>query len=100
VRPPLAGVIRTPSLRITAQRRQDGRPDEAVKFADIGATTSAFNLDGGKYGVTVKASTYGTVTLQILAQDGVSYEPAMTAFSSDGYATADLPPGQYKVAIA
>jgi hypothetical protein len=55
---------------------------------------------GGKYGVTCKASTYGTVTLQILAADGTTYLPAMTAFAADGYASADLPEGQYKVALA
>jgi hypothetical protein len=51
-----------------------------------------FNLDGGKDGVTCKAMYGGgTVTLQILAADGVSWEPALTAFTADGYATIDLP---------
>jgi hypothetical protein len=72
-----------------------------VKFTNIAATTAVFNLDGGKYGVTCKA-TYGggSVTLQILAQDGVSWEPALSAFSADGYATIDLPPSQFRVALA
>jgi hypothetical protein len=77
-----------------------GAAGDAQGFSNINATTAAFHLLGGKYGVTVKASTYGTVTLQILAADGSTYLPAMTAFAADGYASADLPEGQYKVALA
>jgi hypothetical protein len=73
---------------------------DAQGFSNIGATTAAFHLQGGKYGVTVKASTYGTVTLQVLANDGTTYLAAMTAFAADGYASADLPEGTYKVALA
>jgi hypothetical protein len=32
--------------------------------------------------------------------DGSTYLPALAAFSANGYATADLPPGQYKIALA
>jgi hypothetical protein len=43
-----------------------GDIDDNQKFTNIAATTAVFNLDGGKYGVTCKA-TYGggSVTLQI-----------------------------------
>lgn len=78
-----------------------GGVGEAVKFDNIGATTSAFRLDcGGPYNVSVKASTYGTVTLQQLAEDGVTWLTAATAFAADGTATPTLPPGVYRVALA
>jgi hypothetical protein len=50
--------------------------------------------------MSCKASTYGTVTFQMLARDGVTWLTALTAFSADGYATIDLLPCQYRVAIA
>ena len=77
-----------------------GRIDENQKFSNINATTAVFNLDGGKYCVDVIASTFGTVTLQRLGPDGSTYLTALTAFAANGTANADLPPGQYKVALA
>jgi hypothetical protein len=77
-----------------------GYVGDSQSFSNIGATTAAFHLQGGKYGVTCKASTYGTVTLQVLAADGATYLSAMTTFSADGYAAVDLVEGTYKVAIA
>jgi hypothetical protein len=75
-------------------------PDDAKSFSNIGATTAAFRLDGGKYNVDVIASTFGTVTLQRLGPDGSTYLTAMTAFAANGLAVADLPKGLYKVALA
>jgi hypothetical protein len=46
------------------------------------------------------ASTYGTVTLQTLAADGSTWLTAMTAFAANGYESADLPSGTYRVALA
>jgi hypothetical protein len=42
----------------------------------------------------------GTVTLQKLAGDGSTWLTALTAFSADGYGTAFLPEGDYRVALA
>jgi hypothetical protein len=75
-------------------------PKEAANYSNINATTAAFRLKGGKYGVTVHASTYGTVTLQLQAFDATTWLTALTAFAADGFATADLPPGLYRVALA
>ena len=86
-----ANIVRVPDA---------GRVDENVKFFNINATTAAFNLDGGKYCIDVIASTFGTVTLQRLGPDGSTYLTALNAFSANGTANADLPPGQYKVALA
>lgn len=62
--------------------------------------STAFKLKGGLYGVDCKASTYGTVTLKRLAQDGTTYNTTVTAFSADGYATVYLPAGTYRIELA
>lgn len=71
-----------------------------TSFSNIAATTAAFQLGGGKYGVRCKASTYGTVTLQVLLDDGTTYVTAATAFSADGFSVVDLPAGTYRFAVA
>src|SRR5437764_10847999 len=63
--------------------------------------SATFKLRGGKYGVTVHATfSGGSATLQVLGQDGTTWLPALTAFSADGYATADLVEGQYRMHLA
>lgn len=76
------------------------RAIDGKSFSNISATTAAFTLDGGTYGVDVVGSGFGTVTLQKLAVDGTTWLTAMTAFSANGYATASLPAGSYRVAVA
>ena len=72
---------------------------ENTSFSNISATTAAFSLGGGKYAVSVIGSTFGTVTLEILGPDGSTYLTALTAFSANGIADVDLPPGLFKIAI-
>lgn len=85
----------------TTKVPKDAVPGKAApQFANISTTTAPFYLDGGTYGLSVKASTFGTVTLQVLLADDVTYATAATAFSGDGFAVVDLPPGMYKWAIA
>lgn len=67
---------------------------------NISATGNAFGLDGGRYGVTCMAASFGTVTLQILAADASTWLNTSAAFVANGYTTADLPAGQYRVAVA
>jgi len=70
-------------------------------FSNISATTAAFNLEAGNYGVTVTATFGGgSVTLQRLAADASTYVTCLTAFTAAGYATQLLPAGTYKVAVA
>ena len=69
-------------------------------FSNISATSASFPLLGGTYGMTFLASTYGTVTLQLLGAAGSSWLTAMTAFAANGYESADLPAGTYRVALA
>jgi len=76
-----------------------GSLDEAVRFVNVNASPAAFNLTGGKYGVKCKASTYGTVTLKVLADDNATFLTALTGFAADGFAAADLPQGNYQVVV-
>jgi hypothetical protein len=85
--------------------------DEGFSVSNISATSGAKTLTGGGlYGMTVKASTYGTVALQILGPDDTTWLAVAvqngatggyaTTFAADGYGTVYLPPGQYRIAIA
>lgn len=71
------------------------------QFSNIAATTADFALRAGLYGVTVSATFGGgSVTLQRKSIDGSTYVTALTAFTAAGYASAHLPAGTYRVAIA
>lgn len=75
--------------------------NESWTYSNQSATSAAFLLKGGLYGVDVIATFGGgSVTLQKLAADASTYVTCLTAFSAAGYATVSLPPGSYKVAIA
>jgi hypothetical protein len=69
-------------------------------WSNIAAMPAAFTLPGGLYGVTVKGTGYGSVTLQRLAVDGTTYVTCLTAFGANGYQSAYLPSGTYQLAIA
>ena len=80
-----------------------GLSTDGQAFSNIAATTSAFTLKGGKYGAAVVATFGGgSVKLQTLGPDGSTYVSVSsgTDFSAAGYATVDLPPGQYRFTIA
>lgn len=70
-------------------------------FSNISATTAAFSLEAGNYGVTAKATWGGgSLTLQRLSADNSTYVTCLTAFTADGYATVLLPAGTYKFTVA
>lgn len=73
---------------------------EQKAFSNIGATTAAFGLSGGKYRLRVVGATFGTVTLQELADDASTYLTSTTALSASGCVTLDLAAGTYKLALA
>ena len=73
---------------------------QSISFSNIAATTAAFNLSGGKYGVTCMGTSFGTVALSRLAADASTYIPVFTAFAANGYVAVDLPKGNYKVVIS
>lgn len=70
-------------------------------ISNSSGTSLPFTLAGGAYGVDCSATFGGgSVTLQKLAADGATYVTALTAFTAAGYATVNLPQGDYRVAIA
>jgi hypothetical protein len=96
-----AAVTRIPTSRGDSEQNQN------ASFSNIGATTAAFFLSGGMYCFAVKASTYGSVTLQMLLPDGATWATAPLNFSgevlalvADGAANINLQPGTYRVAVA
>lgn len=76
------------------------RAQEAVRFENIAATTSAFVLNGGKYTFAV-AATFGggSVGIETLGPNGSSWLSVGTPPVAAGVTTYDLPPGQYRVVI-
>jgi microcystin-dependent protein len=79
------------------------RAQENQQFSNISATTAAFALLGGTYGVDVVATFGGgSVKLQRLAADQSTYlsVSAATDFSAAGYVTVQLAPGTYRFTIA
>jgi hypothetical protein len=73
----------------------------SLQFSNISATTAAFTLAGGKYGIASTATGAGTMGLQMVGPDGATLVPVHTVFAATiGYAVVDLPPGQYKYFIA
>ena len=74
---------------------------KGTQLKNISGNTSDFDLAAGQYGVTVSATFGGgSVTLQKKSSDGSTYVTCLTAFSSAGYATVNLPRGVYRVAVA
>ncbi len=68
---------------------------------NISATTAAFTLIGGLYGVDVVANFGGgSVKLQRVAGDGSSLVSVGADFTANGYATVSLPPGSYRLNVA
>lgn len=79
------------------------RACDGYNAANISATTAAFPLLGGLYGVDCVATfSAGTVKLQKLAGDQSTYVSVSsgTDFSAAGYATVNLPAGTYKLTVA
>jgi hypothetical protein len=63
-------------------------------------TQGPFVLLGGKYGVSCAVTgTAGSVALQILGADGVTFVTVAPAFTANGAVVVDLPAGKCQVAI-
>ncbi len=70
-------------------------------FNGINATAPPrFDLDAGVYGLTMRATVWGTATLQKLLPDGTTWVAVLTAFAADGYQTVQLPAGKYRLLLA
>lgn len=88
---------------------------ESVKFDNINATTAPFTLTlGGYYNCNISGATFGTVELQQLAEDnvtwislkfafnnaGVEADLVIGSFGANGMKPFILAPGTYRFAIA
>ena len=79
------------------------RAVDGTSFANVSATTAAFELAGGLYGIDCVATFGGgSVKLQRLAGDQSTYVSVSSAtdFGAAGYATVSLPSGTYRLTIA
>jgi hypothetical protein len=65
----------------------------------IAATPKDFNLDAGRYGLTVAAGGFTSYQLQRLLPDGATYAPVMPLAAAAGYTILDLPAGQYSMSV-
>lgn len=77
-------------------------PVDAQSFSNISATTAAFRLNGGRYAIEAVATFGGgSVKFQALMPDGSTWQSVSSAtdFTAAGYATIDVPPGQYRFTI-
>ena len=69
-------------------------------FQNISATTAAFALYGGTYGITATATWGGgNIQLQTLSPDGSTWIAVMSAVSANSFTILSLPPGQYQFQI-
>lgn len=77
-------------------------PTQNATFTNISATTNAFYLIAGRYGITYRSTSWGggSVTFQQLAQDLVTFIPAAVAVTADGTGLVEIPTGYYKFAVA
>lgn len=76
---------------------------ESVIYSNISANTADFQLRGGKYGMSCVATFGGgSIKLQKKGADGTTYQSVSsgTDFTAAGYATVDVPPGNYRLTIA
>ena len=73
-----------------------------VAFSGITATTAPFYLLQGRLAIQVAATSFGTVTLELLLPDGTTYvaAPGVAAFAANGAQIADLPGGTYMLVLA
>lgn len=76
-------------------------PESKLPLNNVAADSAAFTLLGGKYCIDAVATFGGgSLTLQRLGPDGVTQITATAAILAAGTVNVDLPPGQYKVAVA
>ncbi len=76
------------------------------KVANASATQGPFELLGGKYGVTIVGTGFGTVALNILGPDGTTYvvvtddSGVTVSVAANTYTVVDLPPCEVQIAIS
>ncbi len=69
----------------------------------VDAAADTFNLDAGKYGLSVAAGVWGTATLNRIFPDGAggtTLVPVSAALAANGYTVYELPAGKYILTLA
>lgn len=69
-------------------------------FGPTDDVVSPFTLNGGLYQISVSAGAFGTVDLQQLGPDCVTYLTVITQVVANGGQTAYLPGGTYRLLVA
>jgi hypothetical protein len=73
---------------------------ESHQFSNISATTGAFTLMGGKYGLDISATWGGgNAQLETFSLDGSTWINVGSSITANGFSNYDLPAGQYRIAI-
>jgi hypothetical protein len=73
---------------------------DGFSFSAESTDVGPYPLLGGVYAISMAATWGGgNVALQQLMPDGSTYLAILTAFTADGSALVDLPPGTYKLAV-
>lgn len=82
------------------------RADYPVSFQQwlaISATPVDFRLDAGVYGLTLRATVWGTATLQRMMSDNAGGQVAvdiMSPLAGNGYVDLTLPAGWYRLSLS
>lgn len=81
---------------------RNDRPVSYQRWDAIGATPPDFRLDEGIYGLTARATVWGTAEIQRVLSDGAGGQIAVTALpalAGNGYAEIRLPAGWYRLSL-
>ncbi len=87
---------------MTIAARAD-RPVDYQRWSAITATPLDFRLNEGRFGLTTRATVWGTATLQRIISDGSGGQIAvdvMSPIAGNGYVTMHLPAGWYRMVLA
>lgn len=76
------------------------QPRDFQIWAAINTTPNDFYLNAGAFGLTLKATVWGTATLKQLQPDGATYIAVAPAIAADGYTELHLPSGRYQLTLA
>jgi hypothetical protein len=75
-------------------------PRSYQSWVNLAATPATdFELDAGRYGLTIAAGGFTSYQLQRLLPDGATYVPAMPVAAAAGYTEMQLPAGRYSMVV-
>lgn len=79
-------------------------PRSYAKWNGVTSTPSDFNLDAGRYGITLAAGGFTTLTISRFLDDGSqtgsgTYVPVTAALAPTSYTVVELPAGRYRAVL-